>query len=162
MPAVLCGLLMIAYFHVQPRTGDIVDSLNGISIYAGGAGTNYTSGEFVRRYYSKHLGHPLPANHSDNILSWFDIDLPDGSFNDNMQLYQFTNPSPSGCPQADDIVVLKGKQGEAGVVIQETTQSTTIIRQGAIFFREQEALRERKTGCYITNSRILGWMRKTK
>lgn len=54
-------------------------------------GLKYQCVEFVKRYYYERLGHAMPNSYG-HAREFFDASVPDGGFNSDRGLKQFTNP----------------------------------------------------------------------
>ena len=186
---VTCCLFIIACNDTNPhretvtsrKPGDQVDSLNGVAVYYNGSvsnvsgrhlapdgynlGLKYQCVEFVKRYYYQHLNHKMPDSFG-HAKDFFDRSLSDGQNNRRRNLTQHTNPSSSK-PRPDDLLVFGpttfNQYGHVAIVSAVSDNEIEIIQQnpGAhASSRETISLKRKNGRWYISNSRVLGWLRK--
>ena len=162
------------------KTGDLLDTFNGVNIYYNGGmtdthgrntkdgynvGLKYQCVEFVKRYYLEHYNHKMPESYG-HAKDFYIKKLADGAMNKARNLKQFCNGSKQK-PQVGDLVVFDGwamnpyghvaiislVKGTEVEVVQQNVGSTT---------REKIGLVE-KNGIYKLNaSGLLGWLRIAK
>ena len=167
-------------FRGNYKQGQALDSLNGVFVYYNGPiasthgrnvspdgyniGLKYQCVEFVKRYYYQYLHHKMPESHG-NAKDFFDKSLPDGNYNKQRDLVQYTNPSKAR-PAPDDLLILDGHVGNpyGHVCIVATVMDTaiTVIQQNPGISGSSRAtfLLKKENGKWlIDNSRILGWLR---
>jgi len=167
-------------FGSEYKPGQALDSLNGVVVYYNGPiasahgrnlspdgyniGIRYQCVEFVKRYYYQYLHHKMPESHG-NAKDFFNKTLPDGSYNQQRDLMQYTNPS-NARPAPDDLLILDGHVGNiyGHVCIVATVADTaiTVTQQNPGISGSSRAsfLLKKENGKWlIDNSRILGWLR---
>lgn len=166
---------------VSRKAGDVIDSLNGVYVYENGGvhkthgrnvtadqynlGLKYQCVEFVKRYYYLHLHHKMPDSYGD-AKDFFNPSLQDGDLNQSRALYQYTNGSKTK-PKPNDLLVMSAsifnRYGHVAIISQVTDHQVEVIQQNAGLFsgsRETFTLDNQSGKWFISNSRILGWLRK--
>lgn len=184
---VLSFVSVVAYmFLKQPgltvmksyKTGDIIDSLNGVYVYYDADGGNtlrvdmsdigyvsvlkYPSEEFVMRYYEKTFQHRMPDT-SGHPRDFFDKGLPDGTLNRDRGLIQFSNSS-SYSPQENDILVYTGnvhnRFGHVAIISAVKDNKVEVVQQNTGKRSRAIYVLTHQDGKYeIRNNRVLGWLR---
>lgn len=160
--------------------GQPVDALNGVTVYFNGGvghssgrnvapdgynlGIKYQCVEFVKRYYSEHLGHRMPDSYG-HAKDFFDPAIPDGARNPRRNLLQFTNGSSSQ-PQPDDLLVfgpsLLNRYGHVAIVSAVTERGLEIVQQNPGPFapsRRTLALVPESGRWRCPVARVRGWLR---
>jgi surface antigen len=175
-----CGSNLYNKYFKKPgySIGEPMDSLNGIYIYYNGPGNNisgrsitpdhynlgmkYQCVEFVKRYYYLHYHHRMPETYGD-AKDFFDDTIGDGQTNITRDLIQYRNPG-SARPKEGDIVVFGStpvnKFGHVAIISEVMGHRIEIIQQNKAKTRETYYMMKRKSGWYIMNKRVLGWLRK--
>lgn len=159
--------------------GEVVDSLNGVSVhYNGGvghtAGRNVAGGynvglrwqcvEFVKRYYRERLGHAMPDPWG-NAKDFFDPALGDGALDPRRGLVRYANGA-SVPPAPDDILVfgpwLLNRYGHVAIVSRADGDAVEIVQQNPGPFassRETLPLVFHEGTWRLEHPRVLGWLR---
>jgi hypothetical protein len=163
------------------KVGDRVDSLHGVIVYYNGGvrssvgrtltedhyniGKKYQCVEFVKRYYYERLHHKMPDPYG-HARDFFDSDLPDGTWNEKRELYQYSNGSKTK-PDTSDLLIFKGSAynpyGHVAIVSAVYSGGVEIIQQNPGPFaasRVMIGLEKREGKWYYTYSGVLGWLRK--
>lgn len=177
------GYYCVTHFNIsaQHQVGDVVDSLDGVSVYHNG-GVSHTEGrnlttdgynlglkyqcvEFVKRYYYEHYGHKMPEAYG-HAKSFFDDRVAHGSLNRDRGLVQYQNNNTER-PQKGDLVVLAptivNPYGHVAIIAELNDGSVTVIQQNYGLGgepRETYGLSFEDGKWSIGNSRIKGWLRK--
>lgn len=161
--------------------GEVIDELNGVSVYYNGPvdnvsgrnvssdgynlGLKYQCVEFVKRYYFQHLYHRMPDSYG-HAKDFFDKKLSDGKRNKRRNLIQYTNPSRYR-PKPDDLLIFDGSTlnsyGHVAIISKVSDDEIEIIQQnpGPLgSSRATYSLSNHDDGWRIGNNRILGWLRK--
>jgi surface antigen len=190
---IVVACLVIAYFILQSvgalptlhaanenAVGTPIDSLNGVPVYYNGdishvAGRNvarngYNIGlqwqcvEFVKRYYLEHLGHQMPDAYG-HAKDFYDVQLPDASYNDRRGLVQYMNPSLKK-PEVNDIIVFDGhignRYGHIAIVSNVYAEHIEIIQQNpgpGKASRELLPLNYKNRHWHVLQRRCMGWLR---
>lgn len=161
------------------KTGESIDSLNGVRVYHNGSmgnvsgrnivdgynvGLKYQCVEFVKRYYLEHYAHRMPNSYG-HAKDLFDPRVEDGAMNVDRGLIQFTNPSATR-PEVGDLVVLDGWRGNAyghvAIVSQVENGEVEVIQQNTGSPRGTYDLDLTDGEWRIENKRVLGWLRLPK
>lgn len=163
------------------KTGQAIDSLNGVYVYYNGSvgnvsgrnltadnynlGQKYQCVEFVKRYYYKHLNHKMPNSYG-HAKDFFNPELADGQKNRARNLIQYQNPGQTK-PKVDDLLIFKetffNKYGHVAIVSKITGKKIEIIQQNpGPYSKSRDTFKlDTKNGkWYIKNRRISGWLRK--
>jgi surface antigen len=158
------------------RTGDSLDSFNGITVYSNGAdyvkshGSHYSVDssyyygkkwqcvEFVKRYYFDHLHHKMPDLYG-HAKDFFDSSLPHGSLNRQRDLVQYYNGKDER-PAVDDLLVYGGKYGHVAIVTRVSENEVEVIQQNIFMHPRQVFPLVASNGNYtITGKEPFGWLR---
>lgn len=176
------GLAAYAVLHVNlslDRTGQIVDTLNGIPVYYNGSvghvigrnvsidgyniGLKYQCVEFVKRYYFVRFGHRMPDSYG-HARDFFDPALSSGVINSRRGLQQFRNGDGT-LPRVEDLLVFGptfvNPYGHVAIVAR-AGQNIEIVQQNPGPFassRERLTLSINAKGWRIDHPRVLGWLR---
>ena len=162
----------------NPKVGQVIDSLNGVSIRYNGpmhhvAGRNlapdgYNLGlkwqcvEFVKRYYYERFGHKMPNSYG-HAKDFFNKKLSHIEYNKARDLIQYLNVKYSK-PEVDDIVVYDESEhnpyGHIGI-IAEVGADHIILAQQNVGRKSRVKLKLVEfEGIYtIADFNILGWLR---
>ncbi len=162
----------------KPAIGKVIDKLNGIPIYYNGK-VRHTNGrhlstdgynyglrwqcvEFVKRYYYDHLDHKMP-NPWGHAKQFFNLNLVEGEFNPERNLYQFRNGSKRK-PQVDDIVVFGGQSfGHVAIVAAVEDDYIELAQQNVgTESRVKLPMTLRKDRWVIRDAGVLGLLGKKK
>ena len=178
----ICVIWSFKKFNLNPShsVGDVIDSLNNVSVYYNGGvsnvegrnthngynlGLNYQCVEFVKRYYYQCYNHEMPDTYG-NAKDFFNPSVLDGKVNTQRALVQCSNPS-KWKPKIGDLIVMSGtlfnKYGHVAIVSNVKEDELEIIQQNPGPFsnsRETFDLVETSGLWTIKNDRILGWLRK--
>jgi len=168
-------------FNLNPShsTGDVIDSLNNVSVYYNGGvsnvegrntlngynlGLKYQCVEFVKRYYYQFYNHKMPDTYG-NAKDFFNSSILDGQLNTQRSLIQYSNPS-KWKPKIGDLIVMSGtlfnKYGHVAIVSNVEDDELEIIQQNPGPFsssRETFGIVETNGLWTIKNDRIMGWLR---
>lgn len=168
-------------FNPEYKTGDKIDSFNGVAVYYNGdvdnvlgrnlsadgynIGLKYQCVEFVKRYYFEYFNHKMPDSYG-HAKDFFNHDIADGAINPQRNLFQYSNRGKSK-PAVNDLLVFDGtvgnKYGHVAIIIEVNNDEIEIIQQNPGPFASARVKYPLKyeDGYYeIENSRILGWLRK--
>lgn len=179
----LLGGFLIQELNAQnPSVGKRIDSLNGVYVYENGPlqnisgrrvtkegyniGLKYQCVEFVKRYYLQHLNHKMPNSYG-NAVDYFNENIPDGTFNQNRGLIQYSNPSRFK-PKPNDILIFNATPdnpfGHVGIISWVKKHQIEIIQQNPPqsnqSARKVYDLIKKKGRWEIKCKRILGRLRK--
>ncbi len=157
----------------EPTIGEAIDEHNDVKIYYNGdvlkshgrtiiddynCGKKYQCVEFVKRYYYLKLKHRM-TNVWGHASQYFNMKLPDGAFNRDKGLIQFTNPSKSK-PRIDDILIWGGKYGHVAIVSKVKDNKIEIVQQNVGTATRIEIDLVLKDEMYfIADGSIAGWLR---
>ncbi|ELS9503110.1 CHAP domain-containing protein [Vibrio parahaemolyticus] len=165
------------------KIGEILDSLNDVSVYYNGGvnhvlernltddgynlGLKYQCVEFVKRYYYEYLNHKMPDTYG-HAKDFFNLDLADGDLNKQRNLIQYGNGSLSP-PKVSDILVYKSTitnpYGHVAIVSKVDLSGgyIEVIQQNPGPFsqsRERYLLESKNDKWVVKNERVLGWLHK--
>ena len=163
----------------ERQVGEVVDSLNGVSIhYNGGVnqdlgrhlaadgynlGLKYQCVEFVKRYYYQRFGHRMPDSYG-HARDFFDPAVADGALSPRRGLLQFRNGGASA-PRPDDLVVFApsafNRYGHVAIVATADAGGVVIAQQNPGPFgpsRERLDFAPGQPG-RLRHDRVLGWLR---
>jgi len=160
------------------HTGDIIDELNGVSIFYNGNNIVNTFGrnksidgynfglkwqcvEFIKRYYYQEKNHRMP-NSWGHAKDFFNPLLRDGGFNRDRALYQYKNGSYKR-PKVDDIIVFGGHDmnsfGHVGIISKVSLTAIEVVQQNVgIDSRIYLKLIHNKGRCFVRGENVLGWL----
>lgn len=162
----------------NPKVGQVIDSLNGVSIRYNGtmhhvAGRNLTPDgynlglkwqcvEFVKRYYYERFGHKMPNSYG-HAKDFFNNKLADIEYNKERDLIQYRNVRYSK-PEVDDIVVYDGYKhnpyGHIGIIAEVGADHITLVQQNVGRKSRVKLKLVEFEGIYtIADFNILGWLR---
>ena len=179
---IVCLLISVLGFSPMtidnPKVGQVIDSLNGVSIRYNGpmhhvAGRNLTPDgynlglkwqcvEFVKRYYYERFGHKMPNSYG-HAKDFFNKKLSHIEYNKARDLIQYLNVKYSK-PEVDDIVVYDESEhnpyGHIGI-IAEVGADHIILAQQNVGRKSRVKLKLVEfEGIYtIADFNILGWLR---
>ena len=166
-----------------PEVGTVVDTYDRVPVYYNGRighsagrhltddgynlGLKWQNVEFVKRYYFEHYGHRMPDTYG-HAKSFFDPAVPDGGYNKQRGLRQFSNPSALGPPAPGDILVLgRGymrRYGHIGIVSKVRPDAVEMVQQnpgrGRASRTNYELLRLPGRRYEVGGAPVLGWLRK--
>jgi len=168
-------------FNTAIQVGSVVDTFNGVNVYFNGGvnhvlernetedgyniGLKYQCVEFVKRYYLEYYNHKMPDTFG-HAKHFFDKSLTQGALNSKRGLKQYWNKKDIK-PEVGDIVVYKptvtNPYGHVAIIseVDLNKMRVEIIQQNPGPFkpsREVYVLKKDR-GWYISNDRILGWLR---
>ena len=165
--------------NAENNPGQVIDQFNGVEVYYNGSVSNvfgrnisedgynigllYQCVEFVKRYYYEIYDHKMPYSYG-HAKDLFDASLEDGGFNEERALFQYQNGSVSK-PRSGDIVVFGATDtnpfGHAGIICSVNEDHIILIQQNVgKRTRMKYPLVDHKGLSYLSNPRILGWLRK--
>jgi len=167
-------------FNSDLKVGQVIDSLNGVSVYYNGGvdntngrnlssdnyniGIKYQCVEFVKRYYFEHLNHKMPDSYG-HAKDFFDDTLRDGHLNEKRNLIQYLNGSAFK-PKPDDLIIFDGtafnKYGHVAIISKVTDNEIEIIQQNPGPYgksRERLNLIFKDNKWSVNKSHTLGWLR---
>lgn len=174
---VLVCFLGAAFVFLVKDTGKIIDSHKGVPVRSNGVfegqthGDSYASNgyyygikwqcvEFVRRFYKIAKHHEMPDKTGD-ARDYFDTALPDGSFNPQRGMVQYSNGSRSK-PMEDDLVVFHdGRYGHVAIITEVDVDSLELINQNT-FGKTRHRLRVDTIDDHYfirTPREVAGWLR---
>ena len=179
---IICLLLSFLGFSSMtidnPKVGQVIDSLNGVSIRYNGtmhhvAGRNlapdgYNLGlkwqcvEFVKRYYYERFGHKMPNSYG-HAKDFFNKKLSDIEYNKDRDLIQYRNVRYSK-PEVDDILVYDGYKhnpyGHIGIIAEVRADHIILVQQNVGSKSRVKLKLVEFEGIYtIADFNILGWLR---
>lgn len=164
--------------HLFTR-GEVIDSLNGISVYYNGENFSNVSGrsvtvdgynlglkyqcvEFVKRYYYEYYGHKMPNSYG-HAKDFFDNSLDDVAFNAKRGLNQYRNIRYEK-PQVNDILVYDGfggnPFGHIGIVSEVGDDYIEFVQQNVGKKSRQRLKLVEYAGIWtVADYDVLGWLR---
>lgn len=162
----------------NPKIGEIIDDLNGVTIRYNGSWTNvagrnvtpdgYNLGlkwqcvEFVKRYYYEYYGHKMPDSYG-HAKDFFDRRLDDIGFNRSRGMMQYRNIRNTR-PQINDILVYdaghQNPYGHVAIISDVGSDYLEMIQQNVGKNSRQTLQLIEYQGIYtIADFDILGWLR---
>jgi len=164
----------------QLKIGDIVDSLDGVSVYYNGAvshvserhlakdgynlGLKFQCVEFVKRYYYEHLSHKMPDSYG-HAREFYSSKFSDGELNTKRNLLQYKNGSSSK-PKIKDLIVFDGHEfnpyGHVAIVSKVGEDFIEIIQQNpgpSAPSRDRFELYQKSGKWFVSDELTLGWLR---
>jgi hypothetical protein len=173
-------VVLINSSFYTPNIGDVIDSINGVTIHYNGRsfrnthgrnlsydgynlGLKYQCVEFVKRYYYEYYNHKMP-NASGNARDFFNKKLDDRAYNEKRGLMQYRNVREYA-PHVGDLLVYDSYGGNPFghvAIIVEVGQNHVVIAQQNIGTSSREKLKLVNYNGYYTIAEydILGWLRK--
>jgi len=172
--------LFVSRESAAQTNGDVVDQLNGVSVYFNSPithssgrnvaadgyylGLRYQCVEFVKRYYYERFGHRMPKP-TGNGVDYFDLETTDGAINPQRGLLQYRNGSQTA-PHVEDILVFGARPGNpyghVAIVSAVSDTALEIIQQNpGPSGKSRMSLRLSRdgNGVKVENPRVLGWLR---
>lgn len=172
-------LMSFSNILTNPKIGDAIDSLDGISVYYNGtmthvAGRHVTSDgynlglkwqcvEFVKRYYYEIYNHKMPDSYG-HAKDFFDKNLGDVAYNASRGLMQFRNVRYEK-PRKGDILIYDSYKhnpyGHIGIVAEVNPDHIILIQQNVKKKTRQKLKLVEYNGIYtVADFDVLGWLRK--
>ena len=163
------------------KTGQAIDSLNGVAVFYNGSvgnvtgrntikgyniGLKYQCVEFVKRYYYEFYKHKMPDSYG-HAKNFYDLSVLDGKHNKQRNLTQYTNPSKTK-PKIGDLVVMDATlfnaYGHVAIISKVRENEIEIIQQNpGVSAASRVVFGLKKTNenkWKIENKKLLGWLRK--
>ncbi len=179
MKYLLIGLLFLSFTSTKPNVGDVIDQLDGVSIFYNGdienvfgrnvtetgynLGLKYQCVEFIKRYYYEHYGHEMPYTygHAKDFYDWR-INNDWRVFNEKRGLYQYRNGNYAIPKKGDILVFARDKYnpyGHIGIIAEVGDQHVEIVQQNYGYeTRTIFRLANLHEKYYIANEYALGWL----
>ena len=167
----------ISYMPLFARHGDVIGKLDDVNVYFNDykikskkvklapdgyrIGIEYQCVEFVKRYYYEYYNHKMP-NVWGHARDYFNVNLSDGAYNKERNLYQYKNGSSKKPKKGDLLVYNNGKYGHVAIVSDVSDNSISIIHQNAGRFRPvrmKHSMKNENGKWVVENSSLLGWLR---
>jgi surface antigen len=164
----------------DPRIGDVIDSLDGVSVFYNGKNFTHTAGrnfsddgynfglkyqcvEFVKRYYYYQYGHKMP-NAGGNAKDYFDNALGDVGYNKKRGLTQYRNVRYEP-PRKGDLLVYGATDGNpyghVAIIGNVGRDSVEIVQQNwGMLSRKKIKIARFQDIITVADYHILGWLRK--
>ena len=187
MVSIFTGYKVVTKINLNPNheVGEILDSLNGVSVYYNGGvnqvlarnltkdgynlGLKYQCVEFVKRYYYEHFNHKMPDSYG-HAKDFFNVELAHGELNKKRNLIQYKN-GEQVLPVEGDIFVYKASitnpYGHVAIVsnVNLIKGEVEVIQQNPGPFsasRQSYSLETQDGKWVVKNNRIVGWLHKHK